>query len=202
MRRPDRAALTRLRADLGIARPAPPPAPDPYFTETHGRYSDERAARMLEGVGVTRKVDGWTFEAVKAHLRDMAIGVERMGGKVGPADDTGFWPDPKLEFADLVNMAGTDSLEEWAREQNFVAPARDITRIEAALTWMMRYVDKERDPVEHRALALWLRCKAHRLSFRDEAWDLHRWSKSTAYDRRDRAIEIILAGLLRDREAA
>jgi hypothetical protein len=67
--------------------------------------------------------------------------------------------------------------------------------MERVLAWQGTYLRAHPGPA--RVLALFLRCKVTRTRF-SEAIRERRWSRSTAYAARDRALTLIAQGLNRD----
>ena len=144
----------------------------------------------------------WTFETVKAQLREMAHDVERLAGRVGPASDKGFWPEPTLyaNVTDQDRWHWYEGVRDGTREpprMGYSVGGRAVALAEQALWWPWRYLSAPERADEREALQVWLWCEARRQSFPEEAKALG-CGRRTAYDRRDRAIRIILAGLVRD----
>jgi len=164
-----------------------------------GRLSDARAARLLAAVTIQTEGPRWTAELVKLRLRSAARGCEKLVGRIGPGNSRGFWPAPLVEFADLVAMAANaEALAEFYNERNAGAGgARDVSEIEDALQWPIRYLGAHEHDGPRMALHIWLWCEARRQAFEQHCKGLS-CSRRTAYYRRDAAIRIILAGLIKN----
>lgn len=173
-----------------------------FAEDASGRFSPERAARLLSGVESVEADDGWTVEKVRDRLLEAAHGCERLSGRIGPARLKGFWPDVD-SFRDmtpadrrereLAVIAGTRPPDRSSRPLD----PRRIARIEEAIEWPGRYLDADEHARNRKALQIWLWCDVRNQKFR--ATCLHvglAWR--TAYWRRDAALSVILEGVIRD----
>lgn len=165
-----------------------------------GQLPDDQADRLLRQTGFFRQAElKWDEDLVKLRIEECARGVERLVGHIGPSRKSGFWPEMTVEFADQVAMLGTKELDAFYRSKNRAGRGglsdRDISRIEEANRWPITYLQDHED--ERMALWIWTWCKARNQRFSEHYRQVctHR---STALRRRDRAIRIILEGLIRD----
>ncbi len=63
-----------------------------FAEDATGRFSEERGARLIEGVRVERVAElHWSPEIVKARLSEATIACERLGGMVGPRNKLTSW---------------------------------------------------------------------------------------------------------------
>lgn len=162
------------------------------------RVSDARAARLLAGVTIRTEGPRWTVEHVRIRLREAARGCERLVGRVGPGSARGFWPATILEWGELVEMAGAETLEDFQNARNAGAGgARDISDLEEALRWPILYLAAAEHEAPRMTLHCWLECEARRWAF-DEHYKRLGCSRRTAFRRRDAALSIILEGVIKD----
>jgi len=162
-----------------------------------GRISDARAARLLAGVIIRTDEVRWSTEHVRLRLREAARGCERLVGRIGPSSKGGFWPQTMVEWGELVEMAGAGTLKGFQDARNSGAE-REISRIEAALQWPLRYLGADDEEPARKALQLWLWCEAKNQAF-EQFFRALGCSRRTAYRRRDAALETILEGVIRDK---
>ena len=162
-----------------------------------GRISDARAARLLAGVIIRTEEVRWSTDHVRLRLREAARGCERLVGRVGPSSKGGVWPQTMVEWGELVEMAGAGTLKGFQDARNGGAE-REISRIEAALQWPLRYLGAAEHEPARKALQLWLWCEAKNEAF-GEFFRALGYSRRTAYRRRDAAVEAILKGVIRDK---
>lgn len=170
--------------------------------EIDGIFSEERSARLLNGVGIIRRAElKWDSELVKLRMQEAARGCERIPARIGPSKKLGFWPEMTVEFADQVAMMGTKELEAFYRTKNRASRGglgdREISRIEQALYWPLKYLSSEEVHLERLALKVWCWCEAKDESF-SRFYVIAAPHRSTALRRRDRALAIILEGLIND----
>ena len=156
--------------------------------EADARRHDVRgfdAAAVAEGLWLPRLVEARLIEAVRlAHRTD---------GPVGPKQYGSAMPAILREFQDLVGV----DIATLAAEKNPVklgATSVQMTRMEATLRWPIEYLEDWPGP--RGVLAVFLRCKAYRRSFR-QACERRRWPRATAYRARDKALGLIAQGLNR-----
>jgi hypothetical protein len=170
--------------------------PDDY--DAAGVASDARAARLLAELAIRTEGPRWTVDHVRLRLREAARGCERLVGRVGPSGAKGFWPQTMLEFSDLVEMAGSGTLKEFQDQRNAGAGgARDISDLEEAIQWPIRYLAAPAHDAARAALHCWLECEARNWTFGEHYARLG-CSRRTAYNRRDVAFAAILEGVVRD----
>jgi len=173
-----------------------------YMSESAGRFSDERSARLIANAALGSVVAEWSKELVRQRLKEAARGGERITGRVGPSSKLGFWPEVAL-FADItaadrniIYQAELDGTRAPARPSG-VGGDRDVSQIEASIYWPALYLKAEEHDAARRALQCWGWCEARRQSFSGQYRELG-CSLRTANRRVDEAIETILAGLIRD----
>lgn len=169
--------------------------------DIYGKLPDDVAARLIAQSSFGPTERRWTVEEVKSWLIEAARNHERFIGKSGPSQKLTHWIDWRL-YRDMDSFDRNAQAE--GIRQKTRAPDRhrgsstgaEISRVMEAIEWPMKYL---RDHDDERAiLSVWFWCEA-----RNEAFS--RWHKqvcvhrSLAYRRRDRAFEIILAGLIKDR---
>lgn len=167
-----------------------------YFAEiAPGVFSDARAARLLGNTVIRTEPERWSVHLVKARLREAAKGAERIVGRVGPSGAKGYWPSPLIEWGDLVAIAGARAT--GAALLVGGASEVEVSRIEQALGWPARYLGDDRNEKPRMALKVWLWCEAKNKSFGEQCAELG-CGRSAAYERRDKAFEAILAGVVAD----
>ncbi|MEL4069559.1 hypothetical protein WKW50_05365 [Ochrobactrum sp. GPK 3] len=139
--------------------------------------------------------DVWTPKLVGEVLIEAAMWSIASAGRTGPAGDRSLMPD-LLMTEDERKREDWSSLTEGEPEKKrrALSPAR-VSLLEKAIEWPFVYLDKQEGAA--RVLQLWLRCKCTRYRFID-AVDHRKWSRATAYRRRDRALSLISQGLDRD----
>jgi hypothetical protein len=178
-----------------------------FDEDANGRFSDARTARLLASSVMRTAELQWTVEHVRVRLREAARGCERLVRRVGPAAMKNFWPDPALfatevEFSDQVTAlqvtqkpqrAGATPLSHMGAGGD-----REISRIEEAIYWPMRYLGAPEHELPRMALQLWALCEARNLSFSREFLTLD-CSRAAANRRVDAAMRVILEGVVRDR---
>lgn len=176
---------------------------DELEEDASGRFSPERAARLLSGVESAESEAGWTVEDVRERLLEAARGCERLAGRVGPARLKGFWPDID-SFRDMTQadrrerelavIAGTRPPERSARPLD----PRSVARIEEALEWPGRYLAAEAQALNRKALQIWLWCDVRNQKFGWACGAVLRCGRASGYRRRDAALRVILEGVIRD----
>lgn len=148
----------------------------------------------------------WTRKVVEARLVEAARVIHRIAGRVGPRGYTPAWcievEAEALEFGEKVGLLQAGELGAYearlAAERNryiMGVSQAEMTRVEEAMLWPMRYLETYEGP--RRALKLFLNCRAKRQQF-GRACKARGWSRATAYRARDRALTIIAIGLTRD----
>lgn len=168
--------------------------------DTLGRFSEERAERLL-AQSITRAPElRWDVDLVKLRLRECARDGERLYSAPGPSQKLTFWIDWQLfrGISDFDRNAWAEGVRQKTRSPDrprIGMGDRQITRIEEALEWPMRYLADHDD--ERNALKVWCWCEATDQSF-SRFYVLACEHRSTALRRRDRAFEIILKGVLKD----
>jgi len=136
----------------------------------------------------------WTPDLVKRRLKAAALVWD---GPEGPAGVMGFWPKPKIEYGDLLAIAGFEEAQKRFDAERNAPVGRDyaMARLEDVLYWPGRYLKDHEQ--ERLALSLWLWCVAQKKVFERNISELG-VARAAAFRRRDNAIIIILRGLLRD----
>jgi len=199
-------ALAPLSSDT--VKMSEPESARHFDEDMDGRFSDARSARLLASSVIRAAELQWTVEHVRVRLREAARGCERLVRRVGPAAMKSFWPDPALfateiEFSDQVTAL--QAAHKTRPRESGAAPLlhmgagsdREISRIEEAIYWPMRYLGAPEHEPPRKALALWNLCEARNLSFSRECLTLS-CSRRTANYRVDAAMRIILDGVTRD----
>jgi hypothetical protein len=192
--RRDGGARSELSSDVALV--------SDFEEDASGRFSPERAARLLASSVIRTAELQWTVEHVRVRLREAARGCERIGGRVGPAAMKSFWPDSAL-YTDATDF-DRNAIYEGLRDKTRVERTREgaggaieISRILEALEWPMRYLGRPEHDLPRKALALWNLCEARNLSFSRECLTLG-CSRRTANYRVDAAMRVILDGVIRD----
>lgn len=167
-----------------------------------GRLSPELSERLLRSSSFSHQAElRWDADLVKRRLQEAVRGCERLAGRIGPSRKSGFWPDMTVEFADQVAMMGTKELDAFYRAKNRAQRGglgdREISRIEEAIQWPLRYLSADAFENERQALKVWVWCEAKDESF-SRFFVIACRHRSTALRRRDRAFDLILDGLLAD----
>ena len=169
--------------------------------DIYGKLPDDLAALFFQSETFAPLERRWTVEEVQNRLIEAARNHERFIAKSGPSKKLTHWIDWRL-FRNMDSFdrnAQAEGIREKTREPDRYrggATGLEISRVMEAIEWPMRYLADHDD--ERAVISIWFWCEA-----RNEAFS--RWHKqacvhrSTAYRRRDRAFEIILAGLIRDR---
>ena len=154
------------------------------------------------------EADGlWTRAAVEGRLVEAARVIHRTAGRVGPRGYTPAWgievEAEALATGEKVGMLQAGELGAYearlAAERNryvMGVSQEEMTRVEEAMLWPMRYLEAYEAP--RRALKLFLSCRAQRRRF-GSACRARGWSRATAYRARDRALTLIAIGLTKDR---
>lgn len=173
-----------------------------YMSENGGRFSDERAARLIGHAALGVVIVEWTKELVRERLKEAARGIEKIVGRVGPSEKAGFWPESAL-FADLTDadrniiyQAELDGTRAPARMTS-AGGDRDVSRMEHSVYWPALYLSADDHAEARMALQCWCWCEARRQPFSDFYKSLG-CSRRTANRRVDEALAAILAGLIRD----
>jgi hypothetical protein len=174
-----------------------------FAEDASGRFSPERAARLLSGVESADAEAGWTVDKVRERLLEAARGCERLAGRVGPARMKGFWP----EIDSFRNMTPADEME---RELAVIAGTRPperssrpldprrIARIEEAIEWPGRYLGSDAHALNRKALQTWLWCDVRNQKFGWACGAVLRCGRASGYRRIDAALRVILEGVIRD----
>ncbi|RWX72551.1 DUF6362 family protein [Mesorhizobium sp. M2A.F.Ca.ET.039.01.1.1] len=105
------------------------------------------------------------------------------------------WTDWLAQLDDAFKDAADVKIEQDERPTRLAATSRQITRMEAAIRWPIKYLDAVPGP--RKVLAVYLRCRAYRKPF-GRACKRLGWSRATAYRARDKALALIAQGLNRD----
>lgn len=140
----------------------------------------------------------WNPKLVEARLVEAAILCVKTGGPVLPKGFKGSMPAYAYDWGDLLNQVETDEIGKGRNYVRTGASAKEVSRMEEAILWPWRYLEKFEGP--RRVLKVYLNCKAHRRKF-GSACKARGWSRATGYRARDRALAIIAIGLNRDRVA-
>lgn len=133
-------------------------------------------------------LDLWGPELVMARLVEAARVILFTAGPVGPR---GFGSGFPRELADAIGFDEEAEPDPRTLRRKNVS-ARRMTLVEQASDWPIIYL-RDHDGAR-RVLALFLACKAYRRSF-GEAVKKRKWSRATAYRRRDEALRRIAEGL-------
>jgi hypothetical protein len=197
----------KKRGDRAMSELSPDEAPMSDFSEdADGRFSPERAARLLASSVIRTAELQWTVEHVRVRLREAARGCERLVRRVGPDVMRSFWPDPALfatevEFSDQVTalQVGAKKARPGGAPLAHMGAGgdREISRIEEAIYWPMRYLGAPEYDSVRAALRLWIECEARNWSFSREYLTLD-CSRAAANRRVDAAMRVILEGVIRD----
>lgn len=172
-----------------------------YMSESGGRFSEERAARLLASAVIGTVVIEWTKELVRERLKEAARGIEKIVGRVGPSEKGGFWPESAM-FADLTdadrNIIYQAELDGTRAPSSSGAAGgdRDVSRMEQSVYWPALYLSADGHAEARMALQCWCWCEARRQPFSDFYKSLG-CSRRTANRRVDEALLIILEGLNR-----
>ncbi len=177
---------------------------DAFDEDAAGRFSEERSARILEGVSIGQRAElAWSPDIVKARLSEAIINCERIGGRVGPRNKLTSWVDFRLyknldQFDANAQAEGLRMKTRAPDRVRLVLTDRELARMDQALTWM-RYVADDTTAAE--ALKLWMWCEA-----RNQPWSRFGaaicGSRGASNRRLDRALRTIAAGLVIDGVAA
>lgn len=179
---------------------------DQHEEDAAGRFSPERSARLLASSIIRTDEIQWTVAHVRTRLKEAARGCERLVRRPGPRARSGFWPDPavfatEIEFSDAVTalqVAEKSPPPAAAPLAHLGAGGdREISRIEEALYWPMRYLGAPENDEIRKALQIWLWCQARNEAFEDFFKALG-CGRAAAYRRRDAALRVILEGVIRD----
>lgn len=174
--------------------------------DADGRLDPLRAARLLAQSAIrTEDQPEWSSRLVKARLREAARGIERLGGRVGPASKLTFWIDYRLfkHISDFDRNAQAEGLSEGTRAPTAAALNSGgmsdvaISRIEQAILWPLRYLSDDGSADERLAVHCWMGCEARRENFSERYVELG-CSWATARRRRDAGFDIISTGLSSD----
>jgi hypothetical protein len=143
----------------------------------------------------------WTSRMVADELVEAVRLCQRVVRGAGPSDRSGFWPQVLRDWGDLVMAVETakENAKAEPDRMRHYATAKQITRMERAISWQGRYLSEPGQAPLRRLLALWLRCKASRGASFGKALKRRKISKATAYRARDRALLLIAIGLMQDR---
>ncbi|WP_336801686.1 hypothetical protein [Kaistia sp. MMO-174] len=145
--------------------------------------------------------DIWVPKLVERRLVGAARLINSIAGPVGPKGyGSGM---PRYVHSEAEAFAAQIQMDEETRELDAVArnrgriraTSRDISLMEAALRWPVRYLAEAAEV--RGVLAVYLRCKAYRTPF-DGACKKRGWSRATAYRDRDRALALIAQALNKD----
>jgi hypothetical protein len=194
----DDGVLSEMSSDMA--------AMSDFSEDADGRFSPERAARLLASSVIRTAELQWTVEHVRVRLREAARGCERLVRRVGPGAMRSFWPDPALyatevEFSDQVTALQAGAKQARAGGAPLahmgVGGDREISRIEEAIYWPMRYLGAPEHDNARTALRLWIECEARNWAFSRECLTLN-CSRAAANRRVDAAMRVILEGVIRD----
>jgi len=137
----------------------------------------------------------WNTELVSKHLVWALKLCQRIGGSTGPSKMRAVFPDilRTLEEIKEAEEAGTGF-----PMSRIVASQRDATRMVETLSWQSKYLSDEKFEGMRRVLSLYLKCKLMKgLSFQREV-GRRKWSRTTTYRLKDKALLIIAIGLMED----
>lgn len=137
----------------------------------------------------------WNGKLVRDRLVECATIIERQGGRVAPKQYGSAMPEYTQDWGDLIGQADSGTIHEGGNRVTIRASHAQMSRVEEALSWPARYLDRHEGP--RRVLRLYLFCKAKRLTFTRRA-QRRGWSKPTTFRALDRALTIIAVGLMRD----
>lgn len=166
------------------------------------KIADARAQRWIGDVLVQVQAERWTVPIVRARLSEASKGIQRIVRRPGPKGDRGFWPATitVLTKADENEMYQAGQLSDFFDEHNRSVVGMDrrkVTRVVEAIAWPATYLSDDAHEFKRHALQIWMQCEAF-------GWKWGRHSKeissarSVANRQRDRAIEVIMEGLMRD----
>lgn len=169
----------------------PLPAPDPKIP-AH-LLTDPIARAWLEVFEQGSRTRGWDHGDVDFLLKEAFTLLRRLGGRVGPKRDAGFWPPITRSLRD------GDTIGDDGPSRRVDAAA--VTRMEAVLDWLRPGRPKPFLPVdteERNALMLWCWCIEHGVKFTDAVNDLaaHGVKKATIDRKRRRASMMIATRLI------
>jgi hypothetical protein len=164
--------------------------------------SDAETARHVARSVIRRAELTWTVDLVEQRLSQAARGIERYVSRPGPSGKTGFWPQVVQNMQETLSGMSLSEVERFQREQNqqsshrhVLSAEREIRDMEEAIYWPARYLAAREK--ELKAMKIWLYCKA-----RNQPWERCYaelgCSRRTAFRRRDRALQLILEGLIAD----
>lgn len=142
----------------------------------------------------------WSRDAVEERLEDAIKLAHRTAGRVGPRGYGSAMPAYLYSELDLWYQQ-TQEAEERSkgdRQRNRIvrsATTHEIAQMEQALEWPKRYVTNE---VVRKALHLWMLSKAVRVPFK-RVLKSRGIAQRTGIDRKDRAIALIVYGLVADK---
>ena len=146
--------------------------------------------------------DLWVPRTVEKRLIEAARLTLTTTGPVGPKAYGSAMPMYQRDWTDWLaqlDEAGKDladvKIERDERPARPGATSRQITRMEEAIRWPIKYL--EGLPGPRKVLAVYLRCRAYRKPF-GRACKRLGWSRATAYRARDKALALIAQGLNRD----
>ena len=134
----------------------------------------------------------WTKDDVVDRLVDGVKALHRSAGRVGPKEFGSVMPEVLVEWEDMLARVGNDDAKDRNRVRLAVTP-RQMRQAEEAMAWPREHVGDEKLRV---ALMTWLASKALRVSF-TKLVKARGMAKTTAESRRDRAIALIVYGLMR-----
>ena len=159
------------------------------MTDDEDEDEGPRALRNFRPVHDMGPPDLWGPSAVRRRLIEGARIAIFTAGRVGPA---GYGSGLPSEMIEAMGIGG----EADRRRISINASPRQMTLAEQANGWATRYLADQ--PGMRRVLALFVFCRAYRISF-VKMCKARGWSRSTAYTRRDQALRVIAAGLNQDR---
>jgi hypothetical protein len=167
-------------------------------------FSAVRAERWLASIRHDREQEqAWTVNEVKWRLKEAARIGERVIRRDGPSEKTGFWPDPNVfgnvdKFDENCRYEGsrdgTREPDALMRSVAVSASEVEISRVEQAIGWPMRYLGDARFGRECLVLQSWLKACAFREPWR--YWMIE--PERTSHRIRWNAFVIITCGLIRD----
>lgn len=140
----------------------------------------------------------WTVKMVGEELTFAVRLCNKAVGRVLPADSKAAWPALLREWADLLAQVENEDGIKDEGPVRFSATRQQINRMERALVWQARYLNRLEHDQLRKVLTVWLRAKARRNGRFNQSLKRLGISRPTGYRARDRALLIIALGLMRD----
>lgn len=170
---------------------------DGVLSRRRRERSEERAAH--------NRVHGhtWTVDIVEARIEEAYRTLFRSaGGRVGPREFGNAMPEPVRQMSDLISQAGNKSLRRaMERMRNNQGPPStdEVRRMDDALSWTVTYLREE-----HVDLAMFVNMggmwKAWGAKITKKCQE-HGFHRQVFYRDRRKAIETIVAGLIKSGKA-